>query len=55
MTVPVGARNVPAADVSVTVTSHVDPEFTFTGVVQFTVVLVALGLTVTLAVPLLAR
>ena len=54
-TVPVGVRKVPAAEVSVTVTLHVDPVFTFTGLVQLTVVLVVLGLTVTLVVPLLGR
>ena len=54
-TVPVGVRNVPAVEVSVTVTLHVDPVLTLTGVVQDTVVLVVRGLTVTLVVPLLAR
>ena len=54
-TVPVGVRNVPAADVSVTVTVHVEPVLTTTGVVQLTVVLVVLGLTVMLVVPLLER
>ena len=54
-TVPVGVRKVPAVEVSVTVTLHVDPVFTFTGVVQVTVVLVVRGLTVALVVPLLAR
>jgi len=52
-TVPVGVMNVPA-DVSVTVTLHVDPELTFTGVVQLTAVVVARLLTAMLAVPLLA-
>lgn len=52
-TVPVGGRNVPAVDESVTVTLHVDPWFTFTGLVQFTAVLVVLGLTAMVAVPLL--
>jgi hypothetical protein len=52
-TVPVGVRKVPAADVSVTVTVHVEPWLITTGVVQLTVVEVVLGLTVTLAVPLL--
>ncbi len=52
-TVPVGVRNVPAVDVSVTVTVHVDPWFATTGVVQLTVVEVVLGLTTMLAVPLL--
>ncbi len=52
-TVPVGVRNVPAVDVSVTVTLHVDPWPTFTGVVQLTVVLVVLGFTTMLADPLL--
>jgi hypothetical protein len=52
-TVPVGVRNVPAADVSVTVTLQVDAWLTKTGVAQLTVVLVARRLTVMLAVPLL--
>ena len=51
-TVPVGVMNVPAA-LSVTVTLQVEPWFTTTGVVQVTVVAVVLGLTTTLAVPLL--
>jgi len=50
-TVPVGARNVPAVDESVTVTLHVDPWLTFTGVVQETVVVVVRGLTTMLVVP----
>jgi hypothetical protein len=52
-TVPVGVRNVPAVEVSVTVTEQVDPWFATTGVVQLTVVDVVLGLTTMLAVPLL--
>jgi hypothetical protein len=52
-TVPVGVRNVPAAEVSVTVTVHVEPWLIATGVVQLTVVEVVLGLTVMLVVPLL--
>jgi hypothetical protein len=52
-TVPVGVRNVPAEDVSVTVTEQVDPWLMATGVVQLTVVDVVLGLTVMLVVPLL--
>jgi len=51
-TVPVGVMNVPA-EVSVTVTVQVEPWFATTGVVQLTVVVVALGLTTILAVPLL--
>ena len=51
-TVPVGVMNVPAA-LSVTVTLQVEPWLTTTGVVQVTVVAVVLGLTTTLAVPLL--
>jgi len=51
-TVPVGVMNVPAA-LSVTVTLQVEPWFTTTGVVQVTVVADVLGLTTTLAVPLL--
>jgi len=52
-TVPVGVTNVPAAEVSVTVTVHVDPWLTITGVVHETVVDVVLRLTTMLAVPLL--
>ncbi len=52
VTVPVGVMKVPA-ELSVTVTLHVDPVFTFTGVVQLTVVVVARLLTSTLVVPLL--
>ena len=52
-TVPVGVRKVPAVEVSVTVTVHVDPVFTFTGLVQLTVVLVVRALTVILVVPVL--
>ena len=52
-TVPVGVRNVPAAEVSVTVTLQVDGWLITTGVVQLTVVDVVRGLTTTLAVPLL--
>jgi hypothetical protein len=52
-TVPVGVRNVPADDVSVTVTVQVEGWLMNTGVVQLTVVEVVLGLTVTLVVPLL--
>jgi len=52
VTVPVGVRNVPA-EVSVTVTLHVEPWFTTTGVVQLTAVVVARLLTTMLAVPLL--
>ncbi len=52
-TVPVGVTNVPAAEVSVTVTVHVDPWLTITGVVHETVVDVGLRLTTMLAVPLL--
>jgi hypothetical protein len=52
-TVPVGVRKVPAVEVSVTVTVHVDPWLATTGVVQLTVVDVVLGLTTMLAVPLL--
>jgi hypothetical protein len=53
LTVPVGVRNVPAVEVSVTVTLHVDPWPVLTGLVQPTVVLVVLGLTITFVVPLL--
>ena len=52
VTVPVGVMNAPR-DESVTVTLHVDPVFTFTGVVQLIVVVVARLLTTMLAVPLL--
>jgi hypothetical protein len=52
-TVPVGVRNVPAVEVSVTVTVHVEPWLATTGVVQLTVVDVVRGLTTILAVPLL--
>jgi hypothetical protein len=52
-TVPVGVRNVPADDVSVTVTVQVEAWLMNTGVVQLTVVLVVRGLTVMLVVPLL--
>jgi len=52
-TVPFGVRNVPAADVSVTVTLQVDPWLTMTGVVQPIEVVVVLGFTTMLAVPLL--
>ncbi len=52
-TVPVGVRNVPAVEVSVTVTVQVEAWFATTGVVQLTVVEVVLGLTTMLAVPLL--
>ncbi len=52
-TVPVGVRNVPAAEVSVTVTLQVEPWLITTGVMQLTVVVVARGLTTMLAVPLL--
>ncbi len=52
-TVPVGVRNVPAAEVSVTVTVHVDPWLITTGVVQETAVVVVRGLTTILVVPVL--
>jgi hypothetical protein len=52
-TVPVGVRNVPAADVSVTVTVHVEAWLMNTGVVQLTVVDVVRGLIVMLVVPVL--
>ena len=52
VTVPVGVMNVPA-DVSVTVTVHVEPWLITTGVVQLTAVVVVLGLTTMLVVPLL--
>ncbi len=51
-TVPVGVIAVPA-EMSVTVTLHVEPWLITTGVVQETVVVVARGLTTILAVPLL--
>ena len=51
-TVPVGVMNVPA-EVSVTVTVHVEAWLATTGVVQLTVVAVALRLTTMLVVPLL--
>ena len=54
-TVPVGVSNVPATEVSVTVTVHVDPWPVLTGLVQLTVVDVVRGLTTMLAVPLLAE
>jgi hypothetical protein len=52
-TVPVGVRNVPAVEVSVTVTVQVEPWLATTGVVQLTPVEVVLGLTTMLAVPVL--
>jgi hypothetical protein len=52
-TVPVGVRKVPAVDVSVTVTVHVEAWLITTGVVQLTVVLVVLRFTTMLAVPVL--
>jgi hypothetical protein len=52
-TVPRGVRNVPAVEVSVTVTVHVEVCELVIGVVQLTVVDVVLGLTTILAVPLL--
>ena len=51
-TVPVGVLVVPG-DTSVTVTVQVDPWLITTGVVQLTVVVVALLLTTMLVVPLL--
>ena len=51
-TVPVGVIN-PPAELSVTVTLHVEPWLTPTGVVQLTVVVVALLLTAKELVPLL--
>jgi hypothetical protein len=51
-TVPVGVV-VDPVDVSVTVTVHVDAWLIATGVVQLTVVEVAIGVTTTLVVPLL--
>jgi hypothetical protein len=50
-TVPVGVRKVPAAEVSVTVTVHVEAWLATTGVVQLTVVVVVRGLTTMLVVP----
>ena len=50
VTVPVGVLVVPA-EVSVTVTVHVDPWLMTTGVVQETVVVVTRGLTTMLVVP----
>ena len=52
VTVPDGVRNVPA-EVSVTVTVHVEPWLTTTGVVQETAVVVARLFTTILVVPLL--
>ena len=54
VTVPVGVMNVPG-ELSVTVTLHVDPVLTGTGVVQLTVVVVARSVCVMLVVPLLAE
>ena len=51
-TVPVGVMNVPA-ELSVTVTLHVEPTFTTTGVVQVIVVVVVRLFTTMLVVPLL--
>ena len=51
-TVPVGVLVVPG-ETSVTVTLHVEPWLITTGVVQLTVVVVALLLTTMLVVPLL--
>ena len=51
-TVPVGVMNVPA-ELSVTVTLHVEPTFTTTGVVQVTVVVLVRLFTRMLVVPLL--
>ena len=51
-TVPVGVMKVPA-EVSVTVTLHVEPWLITTGVVHETVVVVTRGFTTTLVVPLL--
>ena len=51
-TVPVGVMNVPA-ELSVTVTLHVEPTFTTTGVVQVMVVVVVRLFTTMLVVPLL--
>ena len=52
VTVPDGVRNVPA-EISVTVTVHVEPWLTTTGVVQETAVVVARLFTTILVVPLL--
>ena len=52
-TVPVGVV-APVAEVSVTVTVHVEPWLITTGVEQETAVVVACGFTTTLVVPLLA-
>lgn len=52
-TVPVGVRNVPAAEVSVTVTLQVDAWLITTGELHDTVVVVVRGLTTILVVPLL--
>ena len=52
-TVPVGVRNEPAAELSVTVTVQVEPWLIATGVVQETVVVVVRRLTTMLVVPLL--
>jgi hypothetical protein len=51
-TVPVGVMKVPA-ELSVTVTVHVEPWLATTGEVQVTAVIVVRGLTTILAVPLL--
>jgi len=51
-TVPVGVMNVPA-ELSVTVTLHVEPTFTTTGVVQVIVVVGVRLFTTMLVVPLL--
>ena len=51
-TVPVGVMNAPA-EVSVTVTVHVEVPPAWTGVVHDTVVVVALGLTTMVAAPVL--
>ena len=53
-TVPVGVMKVPA-EVSVTVTLHVEAWLIMTGVVQLTVVVVVRGVTVMLVVPLDVR
>ncbi len=53
VTVPVGVRNVPAVEVSVTVTVQVEVCALVIGVVQLTAVEVVLGLTTMLVVPLL--
>lgn len=52
VTVPVGVMKVPGEE-SVTVTVQAEPWFATTGVAQETVVVVALGLTTILVVPLL--